>query len=162
MYIDNNTICIVDTSTATLWDYAENMEQAEDIMWDAYGKTQKSIDEWVDILKEHDTEQFRNYLESEKNRTFEIMTFEQFETLQREKILSDPMKEVDAEIFEEMLCVLPPIYWCTIDNVEMFCMSEMWTGTFTTQYAHDKKSNKFYSKMVDCADRSTWIHNFLK
>ena len=52
--------------------------------------------------------------------------------------------------------------WCTVEGVEMFCMSEMWTGTYTTQYAHDHRTGKYYSKMVDVTDRDTWINTYLR
>lgn len=162
MTIDNNTICIVDISTFSLWDYAENKNDAEKKYWKACESVQESIKRWEIILGKYGDDQARKYLKKERNRTFDIMTLGEFENLQRQKILSDPMQETNKDTFSEMLDVLPPIYWCTIDGVEMFCMSEMYTGTYTTQYAHDKNTNKFYCKMVDCCDRSTWIYNFLR
>lgn len=75
-------------------------------------------------------------------------------------MLSGGVKETTEEIFSEMLNVLPPLYWCTIDGVEMFCMSEMYTGTFTNQYA--RVGEKYYTAMVDITDQSTWIHKLLK
>ena len=41
----------------------------------------------------------------------------------------------------------------------MFCTSEMLTGTYTTQYA--AYNGKYYSKIVDVTDESTWIYNCL-
>ena len=71
------------------------------------------------------------------------------------------MKEITEETFEDMLNVLPPIKWCTIDGIEMFCMSEMLTGFYTSQYIHDKGTNKYYHKIVDVTDKATWGHNFI-
>lgn len=162
MTIDNNTLCIVDRSTATLWDYAESKDEAQEKFFKACENSQEDIKKWERILGKYGDDQARAYLEKERNRSFDIMTFGEFENFQREKILSDPMRETTQENFDEMLNVLPPLMWCTINGVEMFCMREMYTGSYTTQYAHDKTTNKFYCKMVDCRDRSTWIHNFLR
>ena len=69
-----------------------------------------------------------------------------------------PLREVTME---EMLNVLPPIKHCQIAGVEMFAISEMDWVTWTAQYAHDKKTGKYWTKIVDITDQSTWIHNFL-
>ncbi|MGL5436016.1 MAG: hypothetical protein ACRDBO_11535, partial [Lachnospiraceae bacterium] len=71
-----------------------------------------------------------------------------------------PLKETTEEQFEEALNVLPPLKWCTIDGIEMFCMSEMYTATYTNQYA--RYEGKYYKKMVDVTDKSTWLNNYLK
>ena len=41
-------------------------------------------------------------------------------------------------------------------------MSEFENGRFTNQYAHDLHSGRYYSKLVDAEDPSTWIHEILK
>jgi hypothetical protein len=74
-------------------------------------------------------------------------------------MVSGEVKEITREDFYEALDCLPPLKWCTKSNVEMFCMREMYTGTYTTQYA--KKDGKYYSAMVDVTDENTWIHNRL-
>ena len=88
------------------------------------------------------------------------MTWDDFQAGQKRHLLNGELKEITKKEWEEMLNVLPPLMWCTIDGVNMFCMSEMYTGTFTTQYA--RYNEKYYCKMVDSADKSTWIHNLLK
>ena len=40
-------------------------------------------------------------------------------------------------------------------------MSEMYTETYTKQYAYDSKNDRYYVKYVDVKDRSTWIDNIL-
>lgn len=89
-------------------------------------------------------------------------TEEEFQAMEKSKLISGEPEEIAADKFNEMLDVLPPLRWCTIDGVEMFCMSEMYTGTYTNQYAHDKSSGKYYTKMVDACDKSTWINNYLR
>ena len=49
-----------------------------------------------------------------------------------------------------------------VNGVEMFCMSEMYSDTYTTQYAYDHRTGKYYCKMVDSEDTSTWIHTLLR
>ena len=87
------------------------------------------------------------------------MTYEEYHAAERAFYIEQPLEEVTAERFYEMLNVLPPRCWITLKGVEMFCMSEMLTGTYTDQYA--KAGDKYYTKIVDAKDRSTWIHECL-
>lgn len=96
------------------------------------------------------------------NNGFSVMLFEEFQAMEKSKLISGEPEEITADKFNEMLDILPPLKWCTIDGVEMFCISEMYTGTYTNQYAHDKSSGKYYTKMVDACDKSTWINNYLR
>ena len=41
-------------------------------------------------------------------------------------------------------------------------MSEFYTSHYTHQYAKDRRTGKYYSKLVDYRDRSTWIHALLR
>jgi hypothetical protein len=97
---------------------------------------------------------------NQKNN-YEVTTFENFYKKQREYFLNLPLREIDEEEFDEALNVLPPLKWCTRNNIEMFCCSEMYSGSFTEQYAHNKTNNIYYSKMVDCRDSETWIDKIL-
>lgn len=100
--------------------------------------------------------------EAEKKRGQYVgMTFDEFRQKERKKLLSLPLHEITEERFHEMLDVLPPIKWTRRDGVEMFCMSEMFTGTYSDQYAHDHNTGKFYCKLVDVCDPSTWINTLL-
>jgi uncharacterized protein (DUF885 family) len=90
-----------------------------------------------------------------------LMSYEQFKEAERKHLLNGELTEVTADQFDDALNVLPPICWTTHNNVEMFCMCEMYTGSYTSQYAHDKRTGKYYTKLVDCKDRSTWICELL-
>lgn len=94
--------------------------------------------------------------------TYAVMTFDEHQAMERAHVLALPLHEITKERFHEMLDVLPPLKWCRQDGVEMFCMSEFFTGTYTDQYAHDHATDKYYSKLVDFLDPSTWIHEVLK
>lgn len=100
--------------------------------------------------------------ETKLKRNCVVMTLTDYLKAEREHILSKELKEITEEEYQEMLNVLPPLYWTTIDSVEMFCMCEMLTGTYTSQYAHDRRTDKYYVKTVDCKDKSTWINNILR
>lgn len=88
-----------------------------------------------------------------------VMTFDEFMELQKKHLINGKLTEITENDYNEALNVLPPLYWTTINGVEMFCMREMYTGSFTTQYA--KLGDKYYCTMVDVTDKSTWIHNLL-
>lgn len=93
------------------------------------------------------------------NAKYEMMTFDEYLARQKKAMISGPVKEITKEVFEDALNCLPPLKWCTRGNVEMFCMREMYTGTFTNQYAYSLVTGKYYTAMVDVTDVDTWINN---
>lgn len=88
-----------------------------------------------------------------------LMTFSEFLEMERDYYISKPLEEVTEEDYHDAMNVLPPEWMGTMYGVHMFTMSEHWTGPYTSQYA--RHGGKYYRKMVDCSDRSTWIHNFI-
>lgn len=95
-----------------------------------------------------------------KNDELVFMEFESFLNFQKEQLMKNAtITEVTKENYTDALNVLPPIKYCTIDGVTMFCMCEMYTGSFTTQYA--KVGDKYFTKLVDITDKETWIHKNL-
>ena len=50
------------------------------------------------------------------------------------KFVSD-WTEIDEERWNDMLCVLPPEKWQTVDGVNLFRMCEYTTGNITTHFA---------------------------
>ena len=102
----------------------------------------------------------QNSLKTPKKREYKVITWNEYEALKRKRYIDDgEIKEVTEEQFNDALDVLPPLKWCTIDGIEMFCISEMTDGTYTSQYAHDKHNGKYYCATVDVMDKSTWINN---
>ena len=102
---------------------------------------------------------FTKRLEEVKNADYQLMTYDEYLQLMRKKYIDDAtIKEVTEEDFDYALDVLPPLHWCKIDGIEMFCMSEATWGTYTTQYARTP-DGKYYCTTVDSTDRSTWINN---
>lgn len=138
-------------------------EKAEENRQQAENQRLQSIENYTRFITEHpeNAEYWKNCLEREKIGKFEIMTWEEFHKREREAILADPMVEITAEQFNDALDILPPLRWVKKGGIEMFCCREMWSDTYTTQYAHDHRHGKYYSKMVDVCDPSTWIDKIL-
>jgi hypothetical protein len=158
-----NELCIVDTVNFWIFNFANNQDQAEEILTRAIESNKKDIETWENHCKNYpDVEQFKTYLKQTQNKKYEIMTYNEYLQLEKNHYINQPLSEITEEKFEEMLNVLPPLKWCTINNIEMFCMSEMLTGTYTSQYLHDKRTNKYYHKTVDITDQSTWGYNFIQ
>lgn len=156
----NTNILAVDISTYSVYDFLKDGETEFELLERANNYKKNDIESWEKNYKDYPSEQFKTYLDKAKKKNYRVMTWEEFQQGQREYLLSDNLVEVTEEQWNEALNVLPPSKWCEISGVEMFCMSERYTGTYTTQYA--KCNGKYYSKMVDCLDKSTWIHNLLR
>lgn len=160
--MDNNKLCIVDTVNFSIYDLADNQEQAEAKLIKAIESNKKDIETWENHCKNYpDVDSFKTYLKQAQNKKYEIMTFEEFLQKQKDYYINQPLTEITAEKYEEMLNILPPLKWCAINNIEMFCMSEFLTGSYTSQYLHDKKAGKYYHKIVDITDKATWGYNYL-
>lgn len=93
---------------------------------------------------------------------FSVLPFEVYLNKKNKSYTDRPIIEITAEEYNEQMDILPPIYWCTIDGITMFCMSEMCDGSITSQYARDNATGKYYTKLVDIYDKSTWIFNVLR
>ena len=93
---------------------------------------------------------------ADRYNSAEVMTIEEYCQKDRDFYLSKPLKEISCGEFNDMLGMLPPLKWERKDsNFETFCMSEMTSGYYTSQYA--RLGDKYFTKVVDCVDRSTWI-----
>ena len=157
----NMDILAVNIKIYSVFDFLHDGETREQLLQRANESRERDIASWTRNCENYpDVDMYKDYLRAAKEVEYQIMTWDEFQEGQKKHLLSDDLKEITEETWEEMLNVLPPLKWCTISGVEMFCMSEMYTGTYTTQYA--KYNGKYYCKMVDSADQSTWIHNILK
>lgn len=176
MTLKDTTKCVVELTTVSIYcidgiyyyigdDKPEKMPTIEERLQEAIEKHKKDLELFKEYAEKYDDSK-NNYwadrIEREKDYKYSILTLAEFRAKEREKYLSSPLKEVSENTFEEMLEVLPPELWVTIDNVNMFCMSEHYTGQYTSQYAWDKSTDKYYTKIVDVTDKSTWIHSVLK
>lgn len=156
-------ILVVDVKHCTTYDFLQDGETIDQLLQRANVSKARDIASWTRNVENYpDVADFKNYLKSAQEKEYKVMTWDEFKQFQKSFLLDDELTEITAEIFEDMLGVLPPLYWTEHNGVEMFCMSEMYTGTYTNQYAHDKHTDKYYTKMVDSADRSTWICEVLR
>ena len=156
-------ILAVDVKHCTTYDFLYDGETIDQLLQRANVSKARDIASWTRNVENYpDVADFKNYLKSAQEKEYKVMTWDEFKEFQKSFLLDDELTEITAEIFEDMLGVLPPLYWTEHNGVEMFCMSEMYTGTYTNQYAHDKHTDKYYTKMVDSADRSTWICEVLR
>lgn len=160
MKITDNTRCVADTNRLRIYNFESENETAEQILTRAEEHKRESIESWTrNVEKYPDAEDFPKYLEDAKKENWQIMTYGEYEKLERAKMLEGEPEEITEDKWREMLECLPPMKWCTIGGVEMFCMSEMLSGSYTAQYARVGK--KCYTKTVDAYDKTTWIHNYL-
>lgn len=157
----NTNIAAVNVRTFHVYDFLRDNETEEELLKRANDYKLKDIKRYTELLNDHpgNSEYWKSCLKSAELTEYKIMTWDEYMVAKRKHMLSDEVKEVVSDIWYEQLYVLPPLKWCTRDGVEMFCMSEMYDGTYTTQYA--KYNGKYYSKMVDVMDESTWIYHFL-
>ncbi len=147
---------------ANVYDFC-TPETAEEIIEKATEQARKTVatynshivnyperaDYWKSCKKQYETAKY------------EMMPFDEFLKRQKQIMLSDGITEITKEEFDEAFNILPPLKWCRKSNMEMFCMSEMYTGTYTTQYAFDLVNSKYYKTMVDVTDPETWINKKL-
>lgn len=156
---DLQELCVVDLYTMQIYDFT-TAEDAPAKIAEAEAGRREHLPFW---RKQAATgEEFAaQVVKKYENADFQAMTFGEFLKREREKILSDPMTEITEEKYNEMLDVLPPLAWCTRNGIEEFCMEEFYTGSYTSQYAHDKSTGKYYTKIVDYRDKTTWIDALL-
>lgn len=160
----NMDILAVDTSTLTVYDFLGDGESEQELLQRAYNSNTRDIAHYEAIIAENPESNsdgfFTKQLENAKKREYKVVTWNEYEALKRKRYIVDgEIKEVTEEQFNDALDVLPPLKWCTIDGIEMFCISEMTDSTYTAQYAHDKHNGKYYCATVDVMDKSTWINN---
>lgn len=156
-------LVVADLNNMKIWNFA-TQETAEAVLARANAQREESINTWKSHIENYPNakDTFGQYLASEERTVWQIMSYDDYKEAERLRMIGGELKEIDEDRFNEMLDVLPPLYWTTHDGVEMFCMSEMYSGTYTSQYACDHRTNKYYTKMVDCRDKSTWIYEFLR
>lgn len=138
-------------------------ETAQEIIDKATAKAIEQCISYDDLTKNYPdrAEYWQNCKKEYLTAKYEMMTFDEYLSRQKKAMVSGEVKEVTKEDFYEALDCLPPLKWCTKSNVEMFCIREMYTGTYTTQYAFNLVNSKYYCAMVDITDEATWIHNRL-
>ena len=159
----NNTLTIekviVNTNKMSVYTFC-NEDNEQEKLNKAIESNNKDMETWsTNCIKYPDWEDSKKYLQEAQKASYKIMTYEEYLKLEKEYYLSLPLEEITEEKFTDMLEVLPPLKWVTINGTNEFLMREFWTGSYTQQYA--RKNERFYSKMVDANDQNTWIHNLI-
>lgn len=137
-----------------VFNFGEDIERAKQYFKESYqtclkhARTRPDRKYWV--------QQCKNYLQAEKS--IFVTTFDNFLEIQKKAYCTPPV-EITEELYDEMLEVLPPLKWEFDGKNNWFCLSEMTTGTLTSQYA--RINGKYYTATVDITDRNTWIINTL-
>lgn len=155
---------IVEMETLTIYDFVYENEAEAVALQRAKKYYSKQVAEYEELYMKDNSDYWEFTLKQARKKLAagcKIMSYEQFKSEEKNKLLSDNPKEIDQEEYESMLNILPPLFLTKINGIEMFCMIEMYSSTYTTQYAHDMTTNKYYSKMVDCKDKSTWLNHYL-
>ena len=117
----NFDVCAVDISSLTVFNFLKEGETEEELLERANNYRKENIERWTQLVQEYpDRESFKRYLQKALDSEYQIMSFDEFLKRQRRYYLSLPLREITKEKFEEMFSVLPPLYWCEIDGVEMF------------------------------------------
>lgn len=157
---DNNQI-VACLSTLCIYDFIRENEDPQIELQKAIDNKKQSIETWLNHAKNYPSgaEQYLAYAEKDKKVNYQIMTYGEYVKAEKEHYLNLPLTEITEDRWDEMLCVLPPMSWQTINGCNEFLMSEFLTGVYTSQYA--RKNGKFYHKTVDAYDKTTWIHNFV-
>lgn len=148
---------------ANVYDFC-TPETAQEIIDKATAKAIEQCISYDELTKNYPdrAEYWQNCKKEYLTAKYEMMTFDEYLSRQKKAMVSGEVKEVTKEAFYEALNCLPPLKWCTKSNIEMFCIREMYTGTYTTQYGFNLVDSKYYSAMVDVTDEATWIHNRLQ
>lgn len=161
-----NDLVIVKKATVEAFGFTEKNETPEHAIIRAKSYYEKDLETYKSHLINYPdmAEHWRNRIEATEKTLaagFEVVTFEEFLALQKKYLCDGELTEITKEDFDEHFNMLPPLKWCNRHNVEMFCMSEMYTGTYTTQYAYSLVTGKYYCAMVDVTDPETWIDKIL-
>lgn len=154
----------VDVKTMQVIYYIKEGETKEDLLRRTEEFRIKEINKLKELLKTYDIDSFKSSLKEYENAVYKVMTFDEFLVLQKKYYCNELPVEIKKEEYYSQMDVLPPILYGSINNIDMFCMSEFLTGTFTSQYARIKLSDenyKYYTKIVDVTDKKTWIYNYI-
>lgn len=100
---------------------------------------------------------WNNEINALKQASYVVTDIEGFQNLQASFYLSKPAVEITKDRYYEMLDVLPPMNYVTRNGVTEFCLCEFTSGSFTSQFAYDKKTGKYWEKTVDALDPKTWL-----
>lgn len=160
--MNNLELVIADKNGKELYTFTTEQDKEKDLHL-ANRSTRLHIERYSELILDYPdrAEYWTSCLNRHKAISWEIMTYEDFREREKKNLITGELLEITKEDFDEHFNMLPPLKWCTRHNVEMFCMREMYTGTYTTQYAYSLVTGKYYCTMVDVTDPETWIDKIL-
>lgn len=143
------------------WDGKHGEEAALDRMKRAIDKDIENCDHYPHTwaATEEKAKAIAADLMNERGKVYEVEAYDDFAArVKADTLASVPLQEITAEFYDQMLCVLPPMYR---EGAIGFFMCEYTDGTITNQFASRRTSDfsepRYYVKAVDMLDRSTWI-----
>jgi hypothetical protein len=152
---------IASTQTLTIWSFYPTQQAAEEALPEVRAKYMAD----AEMCKgHHEKYQHReeNYwlkqaaryeLQAQDSR---VMTWDQFEAIKAERLLSHPIEEITEEQYEDALNVLPPMRYGENKGIRSFFMSEFYSGNYTNQYA--QIDGRYFTKLVNFRNSDTWIN----
>ena len=134
-------------------DYFEKIEQL------------KSNERWPEIIEgmtheEIDKAYFdRVGVHLDKYLKLELMTYEEFLVKQAKEFADKPINIISKQEWWDALECLPPLKWHDRGGMEVFFMSEFYTGNYTSMYVKVVIGGEdtYACKTVNFKDESTWI-----
>ena len=142
----------------TAFTYCDSVNDCPAAIERAKAYRSKDIATYKSHLKNYPdrSDYWNKMLEKSIDSNYVCGEWEVFEQAQKGFLIGE-IHEITAEEWDDALNVLPPLGWNNYPHgFNMFFCSEAYTGTYASQYA--RKGGKYYSAMVDKADRSTWIN----
>ena len=119
---------VVNKETLSVWNYYNTKEEAEKVM-----------------------------IEKEEEGYNVIMSYTEFQELQKKEYCSNTTEITEKEFFEAFEC-LPPLKYTKLGDGDFyFLMSEYLTGDITAQYL--KKDEEYFVKNVVVGDSTTYIND---
>lgn len=139
-------------------------ESAESVLLNLQKKAREESSIFLELADHfpESAEYWKQRSETERRARLIIVDMDKWEETERNAILNGKMEEITKEEYKKKLEVRPQVESGTWNEVEEFCVCGMFTGAYAIQYAHDKQTDKYYSKLVSLRDRSTWIDRILR
>jgi hypothetical protein len=146
----------------SVFSYVREWETDQEALERARAYYQESIARYEEIIADQGNgkdDYWLNCLNKSKKEmeTLQIETEEAYRARVRDGYLTPPAKETTEEHYWDMLEVLPPCAFTSNARYEMFYVSEAYDLTYHSFYLHDKTIGKYWEKLCDAKDRSTWI-----
>lgn len=145
-----------------VFDSVRDGESSEEALGRARSYYLNSVSRYNDIIADQGNGKDNYWLncrniEQAKADALQIETDMEYFARVRHSYLDDPAKEITEERWWEMFEVLPPCAYTRTSRYEMFYVSEAFHLTYHSFYLYDRQTGKYWTKLGDSCDRTTWI-----